>query len=106
NISALEKFRSQIDLSALDRIIHAMARASVIGVVGQRRAYPLSTYLFYGLSQLNCRVLLLDGPGALMASQLALLRPGDMLVAISFAPYAEGVLEAAQLASERNIDVI
>lgn len=70
----------------LDAATDMLARAGLVHVAGVRRAFPAASYMAYVLDKLDVPAILHDGVGGL--GQPWSLRPGDALVAISFAPYA------------------
>jgi len=106
NISALQACRAEVDVQEMEKIVEAMASANLIAVIGQKRAFPLASYLFYGLSMLGCKTVLFDGPGGLLQRQAAILDKNDVLITISFAKYAEDVIATARAAKEANVEVI
>ncbi|WP_226782448.1 MurR/RpiR family transcriptional regulator [Oceaniglobus trochenteri] len=105
NISAIEGLTSSLDLGAVADAVAAMRKARLIGVVGQRRSFPLASYLYYGLLRLDEAAILLDGVGG-MLDRAAPLGPKDVLVVIAFAPYAEQSVAAAREAVRRGSQVI
>lgn len=106
NIAALQDYQAAIDVEAVQEIVEALARARLIAVMGQKRAFPVASYLFYGLSMLECSALLLDGVGGLSARQSSLLGGGDVLVAISFAPYAPEVIATVEAVRAKGCRII
>ncbi|MEM5499963.1 MurR/RpiR family transcriptional regulator [Ahrensia kielensis] len=106
NINALQSARSEIRLDQVHSAIKDMSRASVIGIMGHKRAFPLASYLFYGLSQIDCRPLLIDSLGGMEQSQVNMLRSGDVLIVISFAPYSSTSLSIASQAFHKGVRVI
>ena len=106
NIQAMERYRANADLAAIDRVVIALKSARLIAVMGQKRAFPLAAYLFYGLARLMRQVVLIDALGGMAESQIAMLRDGDIFLAISFSPYAEGVMAAAALAREKGAQIV
>jgi DNA-binding MurR/RpiR family transcriptional regulator len=106
NIRALEEARKDLDLAALDRIVGSLRKARLIGVAGVKRAFPLAAYLHYGLLRLDMPSLLMDGIGGMADRQIAALGSRDVLVVISFAPYAAEIVAMAEAARARGIPVV
>jgi DNA-binding MurR/RpiR family transcriptional regulator len=106
NLTAMEEARESLSSAAVEAAIDVLAEARLVGVLGQKRAYPLASYLYYGLSTLDCGALLLDGTGGLLPRQSGLLNRGDALVAISFAPYSPEVLDTTEALARAGIRVI
>ena len=64
------------------------------------------TYLAYALQHTDKPVQLVDFAGAMHVGQLRGLRQGDVMVAVSFAPYAEETMEVVRQASQAGVTVI
>ena len=105
-IEGLERLRRDMPLSRLEEAIAMLGRARLIHVVAQRRAFPVASYLTYLLSELGRPVCLLDGVGGMLAQQERVITPGDVMVAISFQPYAPEVAELAERAQANGIPLI
>lgn len=105
-IRALEHLRDEIRPESLDAAIDILARAEIVHVIAQRRAYPVAAYLAYALSHLECRAHLLDSVGGMLAEQVHTMAPGDALLAISYKPYATDTVRAAKAAREAGIPII
>ena len=102
-IEGLERLRQDMPLARLEEAIAMLSRARLIHVVAQRRAFPVASYLTYLLSELDRPACLMDGTGGMLPQQERLIKPGDVMVAISFQPYAP---EVAGLAERARADAI
>ncbi|MCZ8183873.1 MAG: MurR/RpiR family transcriptional regulator [Beijerinckiaceae bacterium] len=91
---ALESLLETCDHAALGRAIDAIRAADHVYVAGLRRSRPIADYLLYGLMRSERPCSLLDFAGGMAGSQIATIRPDDVLVAIAFPPYSPPVLEA------------
>jgi DNA-binding MurR/RpiR family transcriptional regulator len=58
-------------------------------VVGLGRSFSVSSYLVYALRHLNKRAFLIDGLGGMFKEQLSTIEDDDVLIVISFSPYAK-----------------
>ena len=101
---SLESLANGLDGAALDRAVQALARADTIHIIGLRRAYPVASYLAYVFDKMSVPAMLHDGAGKLENRHA--LRPGDAVVAISFAPYSEETLTMAEVAQDRGLPVV
>jgi DNA-binding MurR/RpiR family transcriptional regulator len=106
NIRALQEARDTLDLGALARLAGRLRKARLIGVVGVKRAFPLAAYLHYGLLRLDMPSLLVDGVGGMSDRQIAAFGPRDVIVAISFAPYAAEVVALCETAAARGVPLV
>lgn len=101
---SLEGLAHGINERALDGAVEALAKAGLVHIVGYRRAFPVATYLAYALQKMEVPCVLHDGTGKLDLSNA--LRDGDVLVAITFAPYSSETVAMAEAAVARDLPVI
>ena len=106
NTAGLEHLREEISGDDLNRAVEILGQARTVYVVAQRRAYPLAAYLFYALRRLGVRADLLDDVGGMLPEQASQIEPGDVLFAMSYAPYTQRVLDAAETARRTGAPVI
>jgi DNA-binding MurR/RpiR family transcriptional regulator len=105
-IGALEHLRGATPPELIERAVDMLASAEAIHVVGQRRAFAVAAYLAYAFGQLGTRSHLLDGVGGMTLHQANLICPRDVLVAVSFSPYAPETLEVLRSAHQRSIPIL
>ena len=101
---SLESLANTVDSRSLDRAVHILAQAQTVHVVGFRRAFPVATYLAYALEKMQVPVMLHDGVGGL--GHRHALRPGDALIAITFAPYSAETVALAEQARAADLPVV
>ena len=83
--SSLEMLAHQVDGKAMERAVEMLAQADVIHIMGLSRAYPVAAYLSYALERMDIPSMLHDKTGNL--DHRHAIRPGDVLLAVSFSPY-------------------
>jgi len=105
-IQALQSLRKTVTDEDLQKAASIMLESRVVHIAAQRRSFPIGTYLTYALSHLGVPNMLLDSVGGMFAEQGKTIRKGDVLLAISFSPYANEVLKLAGNVHERGIPVI
>lgn len=105
-VAGLEELRRQLPNLQIDHAVELLAQAPSLWVAGARRAFPVATYLAYALQHTDKPVQLVDFTGAMHGGQLRGLRKGDVMVAISFAPYAAETMAVVQQANEAGVPVI
>jgi DNA-binding MurR/RpiR family transcriptional regulator len=101
---SLESLTKSVDEAALNAAVGLLAQAGTVHVVGLRRAFPVATYLAYVFDKMAVPAMLHDGVGKL--DHRHALRPGDAMVAITFAPYSEETVMLAQDARDRGLPVV
>jgi DNA-binding MurR/RpiR family transcriptional regulator len=94
---------SDADLTAAVRLLEA---AEAVYVVGFRRAFPISSYLAYSLQQAGKRTVFVDGVAGLARQQVQSLTPRDLLIAVSYHPYADETVHAVETAAARGAPVL
>ena len=95
--SSLENLMATVDPETLERAVQILSRAPLIHLVGFRRSYPVASYLAHALEKMAVPCVLHSAVGLLATGHA--LRPGDALLAITFAPYSPetvALVEAAR----------
>ena len=106
SVVALQHLKADIDGDALRQAVHMMDSAKSIYIIGQRRAFPVAAYLAYGLIRLEYRCHLLDSVGGMLPQQVATIGLDDLFVAVSFAEYAQQVVDVVSDAHIRKVPVV
>ena len=101
---SLEALAKSADEAALAQAVALLAAADTLHVVGLRRAFPVATYLAYVFDKMAVPAMLHEGTGKL--DHRHALRPGDAVLAITFAPYSEETIALAQDARARGLPVV
>jgi len=106
SIDAVNGLRRSIENEELKQALGMLDRAETIYILGQRRAFPVAAYIAYGLARLELKSMLVDFVGGMAAQQMAAMSERDLLVAVSFAPYAPEVAKLVKLTHNRGIPVL
>ena len=102
NTQALQQLAMQTSGADLQRAVALLAEAENIYVIGLRRSFSVASYLTYALRHLDRKAFLIDGLGGMFTEQLSLVGPKDVVVAVSFSPYAREVVELVELGAQRK----
>lgn len=101
---SLEALAKSADEAALAQAVALLSAADTLHVIGLRRAFPVATYLTYVFDKMAVPAMLHEGTGKL--DHRHALRPGDAVLAITFAPYSEETIALAQDARARGLPVV
>lgn len=101
---SIEGLSRDLDETKLDQAVTLLSQARMIHLAGFRRAFPVAAYLAYVCDKLGLPAMLHDGVAGL--SQASALQPGDALLAITFAPYADETLALMTRARETGLAVV
>ena len=93
NILALRHLQEVVRNADLDRALDLIGRAAAVYIVGLRRSFPVAAYLAYALRHVDKRAYLIDGVAGMLAEQAGIVERKDLLIAISFHPYARETAE-------------
>jgi len=96
NVVSLEHLRDEAVRLPLPQAIQALARARGVYVLGLRRSYAVASYLAYALNRVGRPSVQITGLGGAIAEQASAARPKDLLIAISFPPYAPDTLKVCE----------
>lgn len=103
-VRSLQSLTATVDPEALERAVAVLAAGQVIHAIGLRRAFPVACYLAYAFEKMEIPVVLHERTGSL--DRRNAIRPGDALVAISFAPYSEETVNLAEHCRRNGIPVV
>jgi DNA-binding MurR/RpiR family transcriptional regulator len=106
NERAMQQLTEELDPALLTQACELLAQARIIHLQGARRAYPVASYASYLLSNTGLAVQLLDGVGYMQQAALNLVNAEDLMLAISFAPYAAETQLAINRAKAAGAKVI
>lgn len=106
NERAMLQLTEELDPQLLTQACELLAQARIIHLQGARRAYPVASYASYLLSNTGLAVQLLDGVGYMQQAALNLVTSEDVILAISFAPYAPETQLAINRANAAGAKVI
>jgi len=106
NILALQNLSHTVSEQDMQAAVNLIARAAVVHVAGFRRAFPIAAYLAYSLQQLGKHVQFIDGVGGLARPQANTVDKKDVVIAVSFRPYAPETVEVAEIAARKGAKVL
>jgi len=106
SIAGMQELQTGLDDALFKTAVDLLEQAQTIWIAGSRRSFPVAAYLDYALQHTDKRICLVNALGSMHEGQVRSVRPGDVLIAVSFAPYAEETLLVAQQAAQRGADLI
>ena len=105
-VLALNNMRELVKGEDLRAAVDLIAGADTVYIIGFRRSLPVSSYLAYSLQQLNKKTVFIDGIGGLTRQQVQAIGKGDLLIDVSFYPYADETIQAVQTAVSHQAKVL
>ncbi len=105
-MDSLLRLRDRADEASLTAAVDLLAGAKTVYILGQRRAFPVASYLAYAFGKLGIRFILLDNLGALLPEQAGFITEDDALIAISFTPYTPSTIETATRIGQRGVPIL
>lgn len=106
NAMAMERLANQIQPDMLQRAVTLLNQANHIYIVGLGRSFGIASYLTYALRHLDRKASLVDGSGGMFKEQISMVGPEDVVIAISYSPYAEETLITSQIAAAKGAQQI
>ena len=106
SIDAVVGMRKSIANEDLIAALEMLDRAQTIYVIGQRRAFPVASYVAYGLARLELKCHFLDFVGGMALQHVAAMTEHDLLFAVSFAPYTPEVVKIVKDVHNRGVPVL
>jgi DNA-binding MurR/RpiR family transcriptional regulator len=93
NIVSLQHLQADAAALPLKQAIAMLQGARIVHVIGLRRSYALAAYLAYALNRVKQPAVQITAQGGSVAEQATVANDQDVLVAISFPPYAQDTLQ-------------
>jgi len=106
NALALEHLSEVTSAEDLSRAIEILAEAKAAHIVGVRRAFVVASYFAYALRHIDRKAYLIDGVGGMYKEQAGSVGEEDVLIAVSFHPYAEETQLVAKSAAAKGVPLI
>jgi DNA-binding MurR/RpiR family transcriptional regulator len=103
---SLARLRERLDAAQLEQAADMLAGAGTIYLIGLRRSFPISSYMAYAFGKLGIRSVLVDALGGLASEQASFATPEDVVLAISFTPYASETVTLCKQLAARNVPVL
>ena len=100
NAQAMSQLAAQTPEDKLEAAVEMLSQADSIYLIGLRRSFSVASYLTYALRHLERRAFLIDGLGGMFKEQLSMIGPNDVVVSISFSPYAEETVTLSEVAAK------
>jgi DNA-binding MurR/RpiR family transcriptional regulator len=105
SLGAMQELQ-QLDEQAFEAAVKLLADTDCIWIAAARRSFPVAAYLDYALQHTEKRVHMVSGVGSMYMGQVRSVRANDVMIAISFSPYAEETLACVEIAKERGARVL
>ncbi len=106
SIAGMQELQQTLDRKAFAHAVEMLAETQAIWIAGSRRSFPIAVYLEYALQHTDKRIGLFSALGSMLHGQIRSVRAGDVLIAISFTPYAEETVQVAQKGVQRGARLI
>jgi DNA-binding MurR/RpiR family transcriptional regulator len=106
DIASLQGLLEGTSAGQIAEATELMQAADTIYLVGQLRSAPVVELLRYILTMLGKRTVLLDTGGGLATHMARVMRPQDLLFAVSFRFYATEVVNIVEEAARRGVPIL
>lgn len=106
SMAGLQQLAHNLDAKTFDKAAKLLAKSDCIWIAAARRAFPIAAYLNYALQHTDKRVNWVSALGSMQIGQVRSVRKGDVMLAISFSPYAQETQEVVNAALERGAQLI
>jgi DNA-binding MurR/RpiR family transcriptional regulator len=106
NILAMQNLGKVVGRDDLSHAVKLISQAETVYVAGFRRSFPVAAYLAYSLLQVDKRTVFIDSLGGMSLQQVHAITAKDLLIAVSYHPYAEETVHVVDAAVERGAKVL
>jgi DNA-binding MurR/RpiR family transcriptional regulator len=105
-VRSLERLKERTAPATLEEAAARLASAETIYLIGQRRSFPVTTYMSYAFGQLGIKTVLIGSAAGTDPETLRFATPRDAAIAVSFAPYAPATLAHVRQIAAQGTPVI
>lgn len=98
--------KDRIDARRIETAVEFLARAETIYLIGQRRSFPVTSYMSYAFGKLGVRTVLAGSTQGTDAETLSFAGRRDAAIAISFTPYASATLAQARQVADQGTPLV
>lgn len=105
-LAGIERLGRELDEAAFDKAVDLIVNADDIYVIGVRRSFAVADYLVYNLQHTQKRIHLVSGIGGSYREQMRSVRANDLVIAISFVPYAKETQHCLRFARQQNANAL
>jgi len=105
-IAGMQQLRRRLDNRSFNTAVNLLAKSDNIWLVGSRRSFSVAVYLDYALQHTDKRIMLMSAIGSMQYDQVRAVRKNDVIIAISYRPYAEETVRVAKEALKRGARLI
>lgn len=106
NVLALQHLGEVIDKRQLNEAVKLIAQADTVFVAGFRRSFPVAAYLAYSLHQVDKKTVFIDSVGGMTQQQIHGITRNDLLLVVSYQPYAEEAVHLIDVAVDNHCKVL
>lgn len=106
DVTSLQDLLADVTADQINRAAEMLEHADTIYLVGQLRSVPVVELLRYVLTMLGKRTVLLDASGGLATHMAKVMRPTDLLFAVSFRFYATEVVNIVEQTAARGVPIV
>jgi DNA-binding MurR/RpiR family transcriptional regulator len=106
DVTSLQDLLLNVTAEQITQAAEMMERADTIYLIGQLRSVPVVELLRYVLTMLGKRAVLLDPGGGLATHMARVMRPDDLLFAVSFRFYATEVVNVVEQTAARGVPIV
>lgn len=106
DVTSLQDLLTNVSADQINKAAKLMETADTIYLIGQLRSAPVVELLRYVLTMLGKRTVLLDTSGGLATHMAKVMRPADMLFAVSFRFYATEVVNVIEQSAARGVPIV
>jgi DNA-binding MurR/RpiR family transcriptional regulator len=106
NVLALQNLPDGIGRKDLAAAVKLIEEAETVYVAGFRRSFPVAAYLAYSLHQVDKKTVFIDSIGGMTRQQIHAITRRDLLIAVSYHPYAEEAVQLIDAATANHCRVL
>lgn len=106
NMASLDHLAERVGSLPLAETVDSILAARVVYVIGVDRSFAAASYLSYALNRAGVQSIQILGLGSAIEDHAAVMASDDLLIAISFPPYADDTVNVTRLVRQRGNPIV
>lgn len=106
NTLALQNLSDIVSAKDMAAAVTMIDKADTVYIAGFRRSFPVAAYMAYSLHQVDKKTIFIDSVGGMTRQQVQAISDRDLLITVSYHPYAEEAVQLIEDAAQRGAAVL
>ncbi|HWT99490.1 MAG TPA: MurR/RpiR family transcriptional regulator [Terriglobales bacterium] len=103
---SVHALKERISTTQVEEAVHILSTAETIYLLGQRRSFPVTSYMNYAFGKLGVKSVLIGSAVGTDSETISFATAKDAVIAVSFTPYAPSTLTHARQFRDKRVPMV